>query len=75
MGSNVLVLWGQSTWYYLICTMISQLKVLRTTIELVALILFIYQSKVALSKYFESPNIVVSSEAPANQVLKPRYAF
>ena len=55
--------------------MISQLKVLRTTIELVALILFIYQSKVALSKYFESPNIVVSSEAPATEVLKPRYAF
>ena len=47
--------------------------VIRYTIQIVTLILFIYQSILAVGKYLESPMVAVRSQVKTTELTKPRY--
>ena len=48
------------------------IKKIRSVLLLAALILFIYQTTLAIIHYIESPTVIVNSETEVNENLLPR---
>ena len=47
-------------------------KYTRRLLMLLAMLIFIYQTYSALTKYFESPTVIINSETTLDKIQKPR---
>ena len=47
-------------------------KTIRRILAVALFVIFVYQSKVALTKFFEAPTVVIKSETSWDKIEKPR---